>query len=179
MRDKIRRHFEDYLGEFVYGGIDGSVTTFAVVAGATGANLGSAVIIILGFANLVAAGFSMGVSAYLAAKSRVEMAQKRGQNTVAEISPFIIGASTYAAFLLVGLTPLMDYAVDYIFKLHLTHLFFYSSVLTGAAFVIIGLLKSHTAHTSKARAVTETLVLGVVAAVFAYIVAAWLQKIVQ
>ena len=45
---------KSYLGEFVYGAIDGAVTTFAVVAGATGANLPSTVILILGFANLFA-----------------------------------------------------------------------------------------------------------------------------
>ncbi len=61
--------FQDYLGEFVYGGIDGSVTTFAVVAGAVGASLESSVIIILGFANLLADGFAMSVGAYLSAKS--------------------------------------------------------------------------------------------------------------
>ncbi|WP_139958103.1 VIT1/CCC1 transporter family protein [Flavicella sediminum] len=61
--------FQVYLGEFVYGGIDGSVTTFAVVAGAVGANLDSSVIIILGFANLFADGFAMSIGAYLAAKS--------------------------------------------------------------------------------------------------------------
>lgn len=61
--------FRKYLGEFVYGGIDGSVTTFAVVAGAVGAGLDSAVIIILGFANLLADGFSMSVGAYLSQKS--------------------------------------------------------------------------------------------------------------
>lgn len=61
--------YQEYLGEFVYGGIDGSVTTFAVVAGAVGASLDSAVIIILGFANLLADGFSMSVGAYLSAKS--------------------------------------------------------------------------------------------------------------
>jgi hypothetical protein len=48
-----------YLKEFVYDGIDGCVTTFAVVAGATGAGMNSGIIIVLGFANLIAGGFSM------------------------------------------------------------------------------------------------------------------------
>ena len=61
--------FQEYLGEFVYGGIDGSVTTFAVVAGAAGAHLDSAVVIILGFANLLADGFAMSVGSYLSTKS--------------------------------------------------------------------------------------------------------------
>ena len=61
--------YQDYLGEFVYGGIDGSVTTFAVVAGSVGAGLDSVIIIILGFANLIADGFSMSVGAYLSAKT--------------------------------------------------------------------------------------------------------------
>ena len=64
--------FQDYLGEFVYGGIDGSVTTFAVVAGAAGAQLDSKVVIILGFANLIADGFSMSVGSYLSTKSEKE-----------------------------------------------------------------------------------------------------------
>ncbi len=64
--------FQDYLGEFVYGGIDGSVTTFAVVAGSIGAGLDSSVILILGFANLLADGFSMSVGAYLSAKSGID-----------------------------------------------------------------------------------------------------------
>ena len=61
--------FEKDLGPFVYGGIDGCVTTFAVVAGAVGAGLESSVIIILGFANLLADGFSMSIGAYLSSKS--------------------------------------------------------------------------------------------------------------
>jgi len=74
------KHFQDYLGEFVYGGIDGSVTTFAVVAGATGANLDSSVVIILGFANLIADGFSMSIGNYLSKKTEREM-YKRHQKT--------------------------------------------------------------------------------------------------
>jgi len=58
-----------YLSEFVYGGIDGCVTTFAVVAGAVGANLETSIIIILGFANLLADGLSMSIGAFLSSKS--------------------------------------------------------------------------------------------------------------
>ncbi|RMG77771.1 MAG: hypothetical protein D6714_19300 [Bacteroidetes bacterium] len=68
--------FHDYLGEFVYGGIDGSVTTFAVVAGAAGADLSSAIILILGFANLFADGFSMSVGAFLSSKSERQNYEK-------------------------------------------------------------------------------------------------------
>jgi vacuolar iron transporter family protein len=67
---------QNYLREFVYGGIDGAVTTFAVVAGAVGANLDPAIIIILGFANLFADGFSMSVGAYLSAKTEKEHYKK-------------------------------------------------------------------------------------------------------
>ena len=68
-RSSKNRFLDKYLGEFVYGGIDGSVTTFAVVAGAVGAGLDTSIIIILGFANLLADGFSMSVGAYLSTKS--------------------------------------------------------------------------------------------------------------
>lgn len=61
--------YQDYLPEFVYGGIDGSITTFAILAGSVGADLNASVVLILGFANLFADGFSMSVGAYLAAKS--------------------------------------------------------------------------------------------------------------
>ena len=69
MKFKGLKRWEPYLGEFVYGGMDGCVTTFAVVAGAVGAGLDSAIIIILGFANLLADGFAMSVGAYLSTKT--------------------------------------------------------------------------------------------------------------
>ena len=59
----------DYITEFVYGGIDGAITTFAVVAGATGANLQLSVVIILGVANLIADGFSMSVGSFFSTKA--------------------------------------------------------------------------------------------------------------
>jgi len=58
-----------YLKDFVYGAVDGAVTTFAVVAGVAGAGMPAGVIIILGFANLLADGFSMAISNYLGTRA--------------------------------------------------------------------------------------------------------------
>ena len=58
-----------YLRDFVYGAIDGTVTTFAVVAGVVGADLRTSIILILGAANLAADGFSMAVSNYLGTRA--------------------------------------------------------------------------------------------------------------
>ncbi|WP_346912654.1 VIT1/CCC1 transporter family protein [uncultured Roseibium sp.] len=58
-----------YLRDWVYGGIDGAVTTFAVVAGAVGANLSTPIILILGLANLLADGFSMAAANYSGTKT--------------------------------------------------------------------------------------------------------------
>lgn len=62
------------VSDAVLGGIDGCVTTFAVVSGAVGAGFPSAVAVILGFANLLADGFSMGVSNYESIKAQQEHA---------------------------------------------------------------------------------------------------------
>jgi VIT1/CCC1 family predicted Fe2+/Mn2+ transporter len=77
----ISRH----LREFVYGGMDGAVTTFAVVAGSVGAGLTTRTVIILGVANLVADGFSMAVGAYLAQKTDRETYQKLRQKEYWEV----------------------------------------------------------------------------------------------
>lgn len=61
-----------YLRDFVYGGIDGSITTFAVVAGVMGAALSPAVVLVLGLANLVADGFSMAASNYSGTKTVID-----------------------------------------------------------------------------------------------------------
>ena len=61
-----------YLGEFVYGAIDGTISTFAVVAGATGATLSPVVVLILGFANLTADAFSMACSNFLSERAERE-----------------------------------------------------------------------------------------------------------
>src|SRR4029453_19269916 len=60
---------QNYLRDWIYGGIDGAVTTLAVVTGVAGAQLSSWIILALGFANLFADGFSMAASNYLGTKS--------------------------------------------------------------------------------------------------------------
>ncbi len=62
----------NYLRDWVYGGIDGAVTTFAVVAGVAGASLSTDVILILGFANLVADGFSMAAGNFSSSRTEAE-----------------------------------------------------------------------------------------------------------
>lgn len=61
-----------YIKSFVYGGLDGIVTTFAVVAGVTGANLSAGVVLILGVASLIADGISMAFGDYLSTKAEKE-----------------------------------------------------------------------------------------------------------
>ena len=60
---------QNYLRDWVYGGIDGAVTTFAVVAGVVGAGLSTRTVLILGAANLLADGFSMAASNYSGTKT--------------------------------------------------------------------------------------------------------------
>ena len=215
---------QEYLREFVYGGIDGAVTTFAVVAGGFGANLDAGILIILGLANLLADGFSMSVGAYLSAKSerdsydkhekieyweienlpeieREEIAEiYRGKGFKGELldkivnhicddkdlwvaemmkdelgmmreskSPFKIGLATLISFILVGFIPLMVYLWDFFFPTDL-NIFLWTSILTGLAFLIVGWLKGIVNQTSKLRSISETVALGLLAAVVAYYV---------
>jgi predicted membrane protein (TIGR00267 family) len=76
--ERLRKHREEethghalgpFIQDIVYGGNDGIVTTFAVVAGAIGAGLPRYVVIILGLANLFADGLSMATGSYLSLRS--------------------------------------------------------------------------------------------------------------
>ncbi|HXX18090.1 MAG TPA: VIT1/CCC1 transporter family protein [Candidatus Acidoferrum sp.] len=61
-----------YLRDWVYGGIDGIVTTFAIVSGVVGARLSPHIILILGSASLLADGLAMAAGDYLATRSEDE-----------------------------------------------------------------------------------------------------------
>lgn len=74
-----------YIGELVYGGLDGIVTTFAVVSGVAGAALGAGIVLILGLANLLADGLSMATGAYLSSKSEREYYQREREREAWEV----------------------------------------------------------------------------------------------
>jgi vacuolar iron transporter family protein len=77
-----------FLGEMVYGGLDGIITTFAVVSGVAGAELGANVVLILGLANLFADGFSMATGAYLSSKSEQEYYDRERTREAWEVEHF-------------------------------------------------------------------------------------------
>lgn len=74
--NKILFFKSEYIGEFVYGGIDGAITTFAVVAGAAGAGADISWVLIFGFANLFADGFSMSVGNFFSSKAEHDNFEK-------------------------------------------------------------------------------------------------------
>ncbi len=77
-----------YIGDLVYGANDGIITTFAVVSGATGAALSPGLIVVLGLASLIADGISMGLSNYLALKSKLDYQHEERKREEHEIEEF-------------------------------------------------------------------------------------------
>lgn len=179
--DKFRQHSEDYLREFVYGGMDGAVTTFAVVTGAAGANLGVRVILILGFANVLADGFSMAVGSYLSEKSDQDLAIHKGESKQDDFeSPLGAAIATFIAFVMVGFIPLSVYTLDFVLNLgtDVDSALRYSVLLTLLAFGLIGLLRAKVTKISKVKAIRESLGLGIAAAVISYAAGNLLEKII-
>ncbi|MCA9232176.1 MAG: VIT1/CCC1 transporter family protein [Planctomycetales bacterium] len=84
----IRQRLQDgahssYLRDFVYGAIDGTVTTFAIVSAVAGAGFDSGIVIVMGIANLLGDGFSMAASNYLGI--RAEQQQKQSLRRMEEM----------------------------------------------------------------------------------------------
>ncbi len=212
-----------YLRDFIYGAIDGTVTTFAVVSGVAGAQLSMSVVIILGFANLIADGFSMAVGNFLATRTEEQLRQRtrrieeeeircypRGEReeirqilinkgftgedlerAVAIItaettrwvdtmlqdehglslegpSPWRAGFSTLAAFVGIGVLPLVPFCLKALGLESIANPFAWSATMTGAAFFTTGALKSRFVDERWLRAGLETLVVGGSAAALAY-----------
>lgn len=137
-----------YYSEIIYGGVDGLITTFAIIAGSLGGNLSTNVIVILGLASILADGFSMGISSYLAEKAR----EKR-QNAL------LVGLITFLSFISIGIFPL----IPFFFKFN--NPFMISSYILGFLLFLLGYLKG------KFTDGLETLFIGGFAAGIAYVTA--------
>lgn len=169
-----------YLGEFVYGGIDGTVTTFAVVAGSMGASLNAAVILILGFANLFADGFSMAVSNYLSVKSQFELKRGKKDTTIDEEAkhPIKTALATFFSFLIIGFIPLSSYVAALFIPSIDIHKEVYSVACTALALLIVGAVKGRVVKKHVVRSAFETLLIGGIAAAVAFGVGYFLKGLV-
>jgi vacuolar iron transporter family protein len=231
-RRLTQRPEQSYLRDFIYGAIDGAVTTFAVVAGVAGAGLSPVIIIILGAANIVADGFSMAVSNFLGTRAdqqllaRARRTEERHIRTfpegereeirqifarkgftgddlerVVEVitsdtqqwvdtmlreelglaievrSPWRAGMMTFVAFGVIGALPLIPFVL-YLFG-PLEYPFAISAVMTGVAFFIVGAGKSRFVEERWWLAGLETLSIGGIAAVLAYVIGMVLGGLIQ
>lgn len=77
-----------YIKSLIYGGLDGIITTFAVVAGVAGAALSPGVVLIMGFANLVGDGISMAIGDYLSTKAEMEFQSAEKQREAWEVENY-------------------------------------------------------------------------------------------
>ncbi|MBI4121251.1 MAG: VIT1/CCC1 transporter family protein [Parcubacteria group bacterium] len=167
MEKHKRTFFARYLADFVYGANDGIVTTFAVVSGAAGASLSPEIVIILGIANLVADGFSMGASNYLAITSeeRYERNYAIEKGLSLRKHPVKHSMATFAAFVTAGALPLVPFIF---FSVPLTNQFTISAVTTAFAFFFVGSSRSFVNKEPFLKSGLEMLLIGGLASIIAY-----------
>jgi vacuolar iron transporter family protein len=102
----------DYiLKSIIYGGIDGIITMFNIVAGVTGAKLNPRYIFILGLAILISDGMSMGISDYLSLKADIKYKKKNDnlEKTIQKVNPINNGIITFSSFVIFGFIPIFIY----------------------------------------------------------------------
>ncbi|QQS39142.1 VIT1/CCC1 transporter family protein [Candidatus Woesebacteria bacterium] len=162
MRDKSIPTKAAFLRDCVFAANDGIITTFAIVAGAQGASFSTSVILIMGIANLLADGISMGAGNYLGVKSEKQYRAANGDDDDDNGTPFVHGLITLSSFVIIGLIPLIS------FLLHLTNAFEISIVMVFIALFTTGYIRGKYANKHSLQAAMETLLVGGFAALTAY-----------
>jgi VIT1/CCC1 family predicted Fe2+/Mn2+ transporter len=212
--EAIRKRLEhgpthNYLRDWIYGGIDGAITTLAVVTGVAGAQLSTWIILALGFANLFADGFSMAASNYLGTKAEhddwrrleqiehrhIELAPEGEQEEVRQIfaRKGFAGDDLQRIVELVTAdrarwvqTMLSDeyglpHAVrsPWIAALSTFTAFLICGLLTGIVFAAIGSIKSRWSTSSWWHSGLTTLLVGAIAAAIAYATGVLIKRLVE
>ncbi len=168
----MKKFLNNFLPEFVYGALDGTVTTFAIIAGVAGASLSPGIVLILGISNVLADGFSMASSNYLSEKSH-----QAQSGIVPEHTPMNTALATFISFIVVGCVPLLSYVISAIFDVWQGQEFKISAILTSLAFIAVGQVRGKITKTSRVNSALETLIVGGVAAIVAYGVGFFLKGI--
>lgn len=138
----------------ILGGVDGAITSFAIVAACDVGNLGTRAAAIVGFASLFADAGSMGCSEYLAVRADAALRQ----NTA--LRPVLSGVSCFAAFVVCGLVPLLTYLAS-------------TSLLSCASFsvttlMLLGAVRAGVSSEPLVSTLLETATLGGLAGGIAY-----------
>ncbi len=159
-----------YIGDIVYGANDGIITTFAVIAGASGAGFSSGVIIVLGIANLIADGFSMGASRYLSLKSEQAVAGAEQDRSAA-----YDGLATFIAFVIAGSLPI----IPFLWGNFGESAFRVSTIATASAFFLVGAARSLVITKNPLIAGLEMLLVGGAASAIAYGLGSWVETLIK
>ncbi len=154
------QRIKKYLPDGVYGAIDGTVTTFAIIGGVYGAGLTPVIVLILGISNVLADGFSMAASNYLSKKSEEDDANHH--------TAIYSAVTTFVAFVVVGTIPLVPFIVSVFVLLSAKTQFLYSIVGTFLAFIFTGYMRARITGSSIVRSALETVLVGGIAAAIAY-----------
>ena len=154
----------EFLSEFIYGSIDGLITTFSIILSSIGAGFSNNIILILGISNVFSDGYSMGVSRYLSAKA------EQNQN-ISDKNSFISGIITFISFVIVGILPITPY-------IYLeSDIHYYSLSIGLLLFILIGFINGIVTKTSKIKSIIETFLLGSSAAAISYFIGYGLKEI--
>lgn len=164
---RVRALFRKFLPNMVYGANDGIITTFAIVAGAVGAALPERVVLILGFASLLADGFSMGASNYLSERTPDRDEERRSHSQAARG-----GLATLVGFLIPGVMPLVAYLIPLSADLR----FPVAIALTLTTLFIVGAGRALVTDLAWWRAGMEMLIVGALAAAVAYVIGALFSR---
>jgi VIT1/CCC1 family predicted Fe2+/Mn2+ transporter len=155
---------QHYLKDMVYGANDGLITTFAVVAGVEGGALTRRTVLVVGLANLLADGLSMGAGNYLSIRAQ-EGVRRSLKLPEEEARPARHGAATFLAFVAVGALPLVPYVLSaWPASTRLAS----ATLVTFAALFGIGALRSVVTADSPVAGGLEMLGLGLAVAAVAY-----------
>jgi VIT1/CCC1 family predicted Fe2+/Mn2+ transporter len=154
-----------YLPECVYGGVDGLVTTFAIVTASIGIGASAGTILVLGVANVLADAWSMGSSDYLSSHSGVET----GERSHDEKPPFNTAFATFIAFVAVGFVPLVPFIVALFVPTYSAYAAGWTAVIaTMTTFAIVGYVSGTVSGASRKKSAARTFMVGAVAAVIAF-----------
>jgi len=148
-----------YLADLIYGANDGIVTTLAIVAGVVGAGLPVSIILILGFANVVADGFSMGASNYLSKRTTVRAVDCPPRRQAARH-----GSATFLGFVVAGTIPLLAYLVPGV----TADRFLIAGLLALTVLFVVGASRAFFTELPWFRAGAEMFLIGALAAAVAF-----------